>query len=62
LFLADAAETGAVGRTLANELTAVGQGGKVGSPTVYRAYEEASVDLGNKVVAWRKAAQGDLGM
>jgi hypothetical protein len=52
----------AVARTLGEKLAEVGRAGKVGSPEVSRAYEQASADLGDRVVAWRKAAKADLGI
>jgi hypothetical protein len=52
----------AVARTLGEKLTEVGRAGKVGSPEILRAYEEASADLGDQVVAWRQSAKVDLGL
>ncbi|HEY1634825.1 MAG TPA: hypothetical protein VGF64_08710 [Acidimicrobiales bacterium] len=52
----------AVARTLGEQLTEVGRAGKVGSPDILRAYDQASTNLGNKVVAWRQSAQADLGI
>jgi hypothetical protein len=51
-----------VAGTLGKQLSAVASSGNQGSPEVFTAYGSASVDLGNAVVAWRKAAQADLGM
>jgi hypothetical protein len=52
----------AVARMLGEKVAEVGRAGKVGSSEIVRAYEQASADLGNEVVAWRKAAKADLGM
>jgi hypothetical protein len=49
-------------KTLGEKLTEVGGSGKHGSRDVRNAYDAASLDLGNKVVEWRSAAQADLGM
>lgn len=48
-------------RPFGEKLMEVGHSGKQGSPEVVKAYEAATLDLGDKVVAWRKAAQADLG-
>jgi hypothetical protein len=47
---------------LAQRLTAMGRSGKQGSEKVRHAYASASVDVGDRFVAWRKAAQADLGL
>ncbi len=52
----------AVARTLGEKVAHVRQAGKVGSAEVVGAYEQASVVLGNRVVAWRKEAKADLGI
>ena len=48
-------------RTLAEKLGEIVRNGKQGSLAGQKAYAAASLDLGEKVVAWRKAAQADLG-
>lgn len=47
-------------KVLGEKLTEAGRSGKQGSAEVRRVYEAASLDLGDRVVAWRRAAQRDL--
>lgn len=47
-------------RTLAEKARGIGRIGKGGSPEIVRYMEAASLDIGDKVVAWRKSAQADL--
>ncbi len=49
-------------KTLGEVLTEVSRSSKQGSPEIVKAYQGASLNLGDKVVAWRRAAQADLGV
>lgn len=48
-------------RTFGEKLTEAGRGGKPGSLQMAKAYENASVEIGRKVVVWRTSAAADLG-
>lgn len=49
-------------RTFSERLTEVGHSGRQGSPEAQSAYDVASLEIGNKAVVWRRAAQADLGL
>ncbi len=48
-------------KTLGEQLAQAGSAGNPGSAASFSAFEAASLEFGNKMVAWRKAAQADLG-